>query len=197
MSCTTTNDVVGTKNVSIWAANRTTPVVLPTFMRAITPVCVPGYYGTNGLYCAPCPVGASCPGGETSIDRVTASAGFWRVAPSQLRAENCPPQRQDNLLSFCAYAVACSPNASCLAGNICAAGYVGDRCSLCDDGFYRTNGSCAVCPTSPLTIVIVLVLLALGALGVSYILNKYDINLTLIAIGVDWAQVRGAPMRFE
>lgn len=137
------------------------------------------------------PEGTTCPGGETATDLVTALPGFWRIAESEVSAANCPPQRQGASLPFCVYAVACQPSSSCLANNTCAEGYVGQRCALCDSGFFRANGSCAPCPSSPLAVVLGLVLLALAALAGSYVLNKSGVPLTLLSIGVDYAQARG------
>lgn len=149
--------------------------------------CVPGSYGIVGQFCTACPFGASCPGGELYTDLVLAQSGFWREPSSSAPAGVCPP-----FGSQCVYVVPCLPsgNASCLPGNICAAGYTGDRCSLCADGFYRFNSFCQVCPSSPYAVIVIFVLVALLALGASYALNKSGISLTLIAVGVDYAQVR-------
>jgi hypothetical protein len=47
-----------------------------------------------------------------------------------------------------------------------------------------------VCPSSPWAVVVGFVLGALVAAGISYALNKSGISLTLIAVGIDYAQVR-------
>jgi hypothetical protein len=65
----------------------------------------------------------------------------------------------------------------------------GTRCALCDDGFYRFNDACAKCPSSPYAVIIGFVLGALAALSISYWLNKINLSLTLISIGIDYAQV--------
>ena len=189
VSCTTVPDVVGTKNVSVYAANRSLPVQLFAYQRAITPVCAYGFYGTNGLLCAQCPLGALCPGGETDTDLVKSIAGYWRVVPAQLTPEACPPQRQGAALPYCVNTIACQPSDSCLGNNVCSAGYTSDRCSLCADGFFRTNGHCAPCPSSPYAAIAIFIVGALTALGLSYLLNKSGISLTLISIGIDYAQV--------
>ena len=167
--CTTALDVVGPKNVSIWAANRSTPVRLYTFQNAITPVCAYGYYGTNGLLCAKCPDGALCPGGETTDDRVTSLSGYWRVTIlSQLTDAVCPSQRQGDALPYCVYTVACAPKESCQGSNVCATGYTGDRCATCDNGYFRTNGNCAECPSSPYAIIVVFVVLGMSRARISF-----------------------------
>lgn len=90
----------------------------------------------------------------------------------------------------CPWFAACAPPESCLGNNTCAAGYTSERCALCDDGYYRFNAGCQLCPSSPYMVIILFVLGALAALGISYALNKSGISLTLIAVGVDFAQVR-------
>lgn len=195
-TCTTARDVVGPKNVSILAANQSAPVMIWAQEAALVAKCAAGFYGTAGLYCAACPRGALCPGNELNKDMVTALAGFWRVSPSQVTVATCPPERQGSALPYCVYAVACAPVESCLAGNVCASGYKGDRCSLCASGYYRANSSCAPCPSSPYAIIVVFgevhgelsergslgimtrslaapVLGAVAALGISYALSTY------------------------
>lgn len=190
VTCASVRDVVGPKNVSILAANQTAPVTLSALQNALVSMCVPGYYGTAGLLCAVCPLGLDCPGSELYKSRVSAQGGFWMLAPGVATAAQCPPERQGLNLASCAYAVACSPNASCLPGNVCAEGYTGDRCSLCADGFFRANGICSACPSSPYAIIIIFIVGGIAALAVSYGLNKSGISLTLIAVGIDYAQVR-------
>ena len=116
--------------------------------------------------------------------------GFWRynlsVPDSRCDSIRSGPSRAAN---GCPWFAACSPPESCLANNTCSVGYTGERCMLCADGFYRFNAACQPCPASPYAVIIGFVLGALAALGMSYYLNKSGISLTLIAIGVDYAQV--------
>ena len=175
---------MGPKNVTLLGAGRLSPVTLFSFQELLVPLCASGYYGLEGQYCTPCPVGVLCPGGELKTPLISALAGFWLNDASLIPSSIVCP-----IGPLCAYAVACAPSESCLANNVCATGYVGTRCALCDNGFYRVNSACAPCPSSPYAVIIGFVLGALAALGVSYGLNKSGISLTLISIGIDYAQV--------
>ena len=157
-TCVSARDVVGPKNVSLLAANQTVPVIFFAHDEQFVAVCAPEFYGVIGQLCAPCPLGATCPGGELNKSLVLAQPGFWVASPATLTAANCPVERQGDNLPFCVYAVACAPADSCLGSNICAAGYKGDRCVFCNDGFYRTNGSCAPCPASPYAIIVIFII---------------------------------------
>src|SRR5690606_13865145 len=83
----------------------------------------------------------------------------------------------------------CEPAESCLGNNTCAQGYDGARCMFCARGFYRVSGECVKCSDSPWAVVIVFGLGAIAALAVAYTLNKKNINLALISIGIDYFQV--------
>ena len=89
--------------------------------------------------------------------------------------------------------VPCVPADACLGSNVCAAGYASKapyfRCASCDLGYYQLGTVCAKCPDSPYAIIVVaaVIILAAGALG--YFLNKKNINIGYVSIGVDWAQV--------
>jgi len=119
-----------------------------------------------------------------------AQPSFWRFNLT------VPDSRCDALRNVdtrkaagCPFFAACAPAESCLGNNTCAAGYTSERCQLCDDGFYRFNNACAPCPSSPWAVIVGFTVGALAALGISYALNKSGISLTLIAVGVDYAQV--------
>ena len=123
-----------------------------------------------------------------------AQAGFWRfnltVPDPRCEALRNVPTRAG---PGCPWFAACAPSESCLPGNVCADGYAGVRCTTCAAGYYRFNAACAVCPSSPWAVIVGFICGALVALGVSYFLNKSGITLTLIAVGVDFAQVRSLP----
>ena len=40
----------------------------------------------------------------------------------------------------------CQPEGSCAGENQCLAGYMGERCGLCEDGYFKQNGGCSECP---------------------------------------------------
>jgi hypothetical protein len=190
ISCTPQEDVVGSKNVSIWAARRPNPVTISDFQEAVVFMCASNFYGLVGEICLPCPTGAWCPGRELVRDLVKALPGFWRfnltVPDARCDAPRSGPTRAAN---GCPWFAACAPVESCTGNNTCAMGYTGDRCALCDDGYYRFNSSCARCPSSPWAVIVGFFLGALAALSISYGLNKSGISLTLIAVGIDYAQV--------
>jgi hypothetical protein len=86
--------------------------------------------------------------------------------------------------------LACEPKESCLGNNTCAEGYMSDRCALCLTGkYYRMNGECVKCPNSPYTIAILFGLAGIAACVVGFLLNKKNVSLALIAIGVDYFQI--------
>jgi hypothetical protein len=68
-------------------------------------------------------------------------------------------------------------------------GYEGARCATCSDGYFLSNGSCVPCPSSPFASIIIFVLAALGACALSYGLTKSGLDLPLLTIGIDYAQV--------
>jgi hypothetical protein len=123
-----------------------------------------------------------------AIDR-QALPGFWRFNLTVPDAR-CDAPRSSRVEFGCPWFAACAPVESCLGNNTCAEGYTDARCALCADGFYRFNSSCARCPSSPWAVIVGFFLGALAALSISYGLNKSGISLTLIAVGIDYAQVR-------
>jgi hypothetical protein len=77
-----------------------------------------------------------------------------------------------------------------LGENNCAQYYSGDRCAQCIQGVsYRINGKCEKCPDSPAALAIILILILICAMGIGYLLNRKNISLALISVGVDYAQV--------
>jgi hypothetical protein len=88
--------------------------------------------------------------------------------------------------------VACVPSVACLADNVCASGYISIpptwRCSTCAPGFYRLNGACTVCPSNPYAVIIVIGVAIVFIAAIGYFLSKYDINIGLVSIGIDFFQ---------
>jgi hypothetical protein len=190
VTCTLQRDTVGAKNVSLVAANRSTPLLKSEWSNPVLLLlCAPGYFGVLGEMCLPCATalqGAACPGGEAELDLVTSLAGWWRYNVSGSSAAcSTRPGRS----ATCPVLVPCLPAASsldsgaCLGGNLCAPEYTGDRCGTCSAGYYRSSGSCIPCPSSPLALIIAFLLIAVIATGVAYFLNKYNVSLMLITIG--------------
>jgi len=108
----------------------------------------------------------------------------------------------------CYQFVPCSPAEACEGENKCAKGYTGTKCQACCDAsireagydkypdcdlggdlYYRVNGKCEGCPENLLFIYIgvgvAIVFLGFGA----WYLNKKRVNLGIIPIGIDYAQV--------
>ena len=212
ISCTTQPDTVGQKNVTLLAANRTTPLFSYEVEAGISLVelrCPKGATGLRGELCATCGTGAgevngaNCPGAEMDVDLITSLPGWWRFNSSTER--QCASALQVGRITSpnpswrwaaagladpgCPVFVACEPAESCLGKNRCGPSYTGDRCAACAERFYRVNGVCIKCPDSPWATVIIFVLLALLAMFAAYMLNSKNVNLSLISIGTDWAQI--------
>ena len=87
----------------------------------------------------------------------------------------------------------CEPRESCLGNNFCAYGYDSRepayRCSTCAKGFYKRTGSCVKCPDSPAAMFIGFILLVIFIGGAGFMMNKKQVNLAVISIGVDYLQV--------
>ena len=107
---------VGTYNVTLRIGE---VVSRPTPGATLRFECGPGYFGTDGQYCAPCPDGAGCGGG---VSPPIALVGYFPVAAGLF--------------------VACSPPDACLGGvnGTCSSLYFGPRCASCNVGAYRCVG---------------------------------------------------------
>ena len=116
-------------------------------------------------------------------------SGFWRYNLSASSSACASAGRESRTLWGCPVIQACSPLAACLGNNTCATGYTGERCATCVDGYFLSNGACTPCPSSPFAVIIVFILAALGACALSYGLTKAGLDLPLISIGIDYAQV--------
>jgi hypothetical protein len=87
----------------------------------------------------------------------------------------------------------CEPREACSGDNFCAYGYASIapayRCASCAPGFFKRGGSCAKCPDSPAGMFVgfILLIIAIGAVG--FVLNKKQVNLAVVSIGVDYLQV--------
>jgi hypothetical protein len=199
LTCEVGADVVGPKNITILGANRSTASVWYEAENLVHLRCPSGWYGMRGEVCVECgstgadqTAGAKCPGGELDRDLVVSLPGFWRSNVRDVAL--CHPLRQHRALKAdtypgCPVFLACSPASSCLGANKCGAEYRGDRCMTCAPQYYRVNDECVKCPDSPWAVLIIFCVIAALALGLAYTLNAYSVNLALISIGMDWAQV--------
>ena len=105
-------------------------------------VCSKGYFnleGSGGVACDACVDDAICPGARAPPYPVE---GFYRLGFDPTPA----------LSKITGDIEPCEPTTACLGGpeNSCAEGYFGDRCALCEDGFFRLNHYCTACPDSTL-----------------------------------------------
>ena len=83
-----------------------------------------GFYGP-GIVCFPCPDGATCAGRNTSP---IPNPGYWE---SDLNPDVFVP---------------CIPPEACQGGvdNLCALGYIGERCGQCDIPHFFRLGTIAI-----------------------------------------------------
>ena len=66
------------------------------------------------------------------------------------------------------------------------------RCSLCTVfEYYRLNNQCVPCPSDPGLIVALFVMAAVGLIALGYWLQKKNVNLGFLSVGVDYFQVLG------
>jgi hypothetical protein len=220
LKCSTVPDVVGPKNLTILAANRSEPIIWLEIENFIELRCTKGFYGLRDEVCLECgnepgqQPGAKCPGGELDDDLAVSLPGWYRFNTTE--TAQCNPLRAQRALPGgpgCPVFVACEPLESCLGANRCAVQYSNcpwvyqdannnyrcqepvssipdyGRCAYCANRFYRVNGECIKCPDSPWATVVVFLVIALLAMFTAHQLNNKNINLALISIGTDWAQV--------
>jgi len=153
-------------------------------------LCKTNFYGLEGEECLECQSGAKCPGSERFVDLVNASVGYWRENVTSPNVFCDEPRTRTR--ARCPIFQPCEPPWACAGDNMCAEGYEGPRCMYCLRGkYYRVNGECVKCPNNVYAVWIGLGLVLITAIGIAYFLNKRNINLALIAIGVDYFQVGG------
>ena len=217
--CNTPDDVVGEKQVTITVAlqrvtlqraqcgapsNATVSAAARAELErcerlAAVPVleteCKPGSFGEVGRLCALCPFGAVCAGG-TALP--VAQQGFYKLNPvkkftsdGRLNADymampSCVKHNQSSCLS---YVAPCEPPEACTENNVCEVGYTAERCKLCAPGYYKLSGVCEKCPECPRCIfaLVVLAIIVLAIMG--HVLTRKRIDLGILTIGVDYAQV--------
>ena len=147
------------------------PVVIPFEQRLTYPVPNKGFYNLN------------------SSDMYTLQYG------GQSMLSVCPEgyqgSPQDRTRDVCI--VPCDPQSSCLGDNICAEGYTSKpplwRCAYCDKGYYKRSGACIKCPNSPAALFIGFILLVVVIAIVGFMMNRKQVNIAVISIGVDFFQV--------
>jgi hypothetical protein len=71
----------------------------------------------------------------------------------------------------------------------CAESYRGERCALCANDYYRLGGECIICPDNPWLVAVGLILVACGCAVAGWMLQRNEINVGLLSIGIDYFQV--------
>ena len=144
-----------------------------------------------------CPFGGFCGGFNGTLKDANArypypiaNPGFFNLNGSMASA--CPTGNAISGRDVCM--VACPVQSACIGGNLCADGYVSIaplfRCGSCAKGYYPANGKCIGCSNSPYAIVVVAVLVIIAASSAGYFLNKRNVNIAFLSIGIDFMQVR-------
>jgi len=152
--------------------------------EVLSPECKPGDYGRDGELCLECPRGGQCNG--SGADPYALEG--WFDIPG---LEHCPPERQArrDAGEACVNIVPCEPKEACLQNNTCNRGYEGVRCAKCTRGYYRLGGVCEKCPDQPWLLIVGFVVAAVMLCVAGYILNKKQVHLAFLSIGVDYFQV--------
>ena len=216
IKCSTQTDYVGSKNVTLTAGTYTERFPgLEDHPRVykIQFQCARGYYGQVGEQCVECPPGAVCEGPvcltEDSTNECLAfkepysREGWWRTNLAANHPD-CPITRPSRsgpylerlpngpLRGTCPVFLPCEPLAACAGDNQCARGYMGERCSECDNTgsplFYRVGGECVECPDTAWVYILLGVVGLVGGCIAFYYLSKI-MSLALLSIGIDYFQI--------
>ncbi|KAH8060947.1 calcium ion binding protein [Aureococcus anophagefferens] len=171
---------------------------------------------TEDEYCVPCPTGSACD--KHANDYVIepyATPGYFRL---DLRDGDvaCGDQRgHRGDTGFCYDFAPCSPADACVGGNACARGYTATKCARCCDAseshvtmngvkaknpecwdeagdqllYYRAYGECVECPANLMLLIAMLLSGALVCGAAAYVLKKNRVDMSVVAIGVDYFQV--------
>lgn len=171
--------VVGITNVSVVLGTSESSNVLRVPTR-----CDAGHFGLGGENCTACPASATCDGGLT---HPVAVAGFFRA--TRLRFLQCEPAEACPPGSGFAIDAASGAVAASAGPPVCSVGYGGEACAECLNGFYRLDVFCKKCPDAAWVFILIFVVAIGLLLLLAYFVNKRQINLAGVTIGVDFAQV--------
>ncbi|GMH68350.1 hypothetical protein TL16_g04907 [Triparma laevis f. inornata] len=185
---------VGPKNVTLEVAFSEADV-----FERWSPECKIGYYGDNDEYCAEC--GESIMTGyvceEDGLTLPYAEQGWWRIMQEvnvgglSTGAQKCHEEMVTGTRDECPTMWPCMPGFACLGNNTCEVMYdpESERCSDCNEGFFKLNGLCAKCPDKPWVIALGIAIAGGTAAYIGSKLDKKKVNLGIITIGVDYFQV--------
>ena len=88
----------------------------------------------TSLVCEECPAGAICDQEGLTTTTLTIQPGYWRHHASTLELRECPSPR------------ACKGGVMNTSDDLCREGHTGPLCNVCQRGYAKTQGLCAVCP---------------------------------------------------
>ena len=191
LTLTLDEQLVLSKQVSILARCRP-----GTFAQTSTGPCVvcdPGSYSdtVNAAACTSCPGFTTTTSiNSTSIESCLCTSGFYSFQGPGTECTACfplatcaggteAPVPQPGVYQVDAETfIVCEPEAACVggAGSPCAPGYSGFGCGVCTVDYYRIDGKCVRCPSSPGWVfggLLALVLVAcLAFVGVSVVVAR-------------------------
>eukprot|EP01029_Cantina_marsupialis_P015297 TRINITY_DN3351_c0_g3_i1.p1 TRINITY_DN3351_c0_g3~~TRINITY_DN3351_c0_g3_i1.p1 ORF type:complete len:1598 (+),score=418.26 TRINITY_DN3351_c0_g3_i1:934-5727(+) len=199
LECILPESYVGPKEVIISVAEQ--EVVSPAESNMLTYICYMGSFGqtktvldeeiqvpNNGSdNCMDCPVGSSCAGHGFGVEfEPISDEGNWVI---NITCEEHYPVNATTR-AYCPKSVGCIPAESCCGSNTCCYGYQDERCVNCLRGeYYRRNGRCVKCPDNSWLLILGFGVAAIALCIGGYLLNKKDVHLAFLAIGVDYFQV--------
>jgi hypothetical protein len=129
----------------------------------------------------PCEPADSCAGGSQCGQCNDKTSPTFKAAFQQCEFEKGNGTSTD--------AIQCTAQSLCYDTHCCGIKYKGERCASCSEGYYRLAGECESCPDCPWCIVVIFICVFLGALLVGWILQRKEVNVGLMSIGVDYFQV--------
>jgi hypothetical protein len=218
ITCTidTSRSLVGYNNASVLVAGQVGSVPAAPQSSALLLACDAGYYGRPNETCLRCPAidfdrpalsGATCPGYLYSLPNENDRFPYPRPNPGWFNLNSSDRFTAagglGSMLSACPAAMAvpgrdvcivpCEPPDACVGNNFCAEGYASlppmFRCSSCAKGYFKSVGQCIKCPDSPAALLVgMFLLLVVVAMGGFY-LNKKQVNIAVVSIGIDFFQV--------
>lgn len=197
LQCTMPETVVGYHNVSITVAGQNSTLLAPD--PRLFAICKAGQYGQLDEYCLDCPQGAEC-AGDTFLavdaygqEEPRALSGWYNLNTTCTEFLTGQELERRQHRGRCNQVLPCEPLEACIGDNNCAEGYRSVapvfRCNACAEGYYKLSGECIKCPEQAWIILVGFGAVALVAIAGAYWLNKKNVNVAFVSIGVDYLQV--------
>mmetsp|Transcript_22541 Transcript_22541/g.46821 ORF Transcript_22541/g.46821 Transcript_22541/m.46821 type:complete len:4475 (+) Transcript_22541:277-13701(+) len=157
--------------------------------------CKRGFYGKTDEFCAECGdpllTGYVCE--RDGLANPYSHEGWWNILQEvgTPGASRCHEEMTTGTRAFCPTMWPCMPGEACLGNNTCQEKYdpTSERCSDCNIGYFKLNGQCAECPDKPWVIALGIIIVGGTAAYIGSKLDKNQVNLGIITIGVDYFQV--------